>query len=101
MIHGLSEEQQKLLFDTVITPLKQKNCEVWVFGSRARGDYQKFSDIDLLFSPPKKQKLPPGFLFEIKSEAEESNLIYKLDLVNIHELADSYRESVMKDRVLL
>ena len=31
-----------------LLPLKSKGALIYLFGSRAKGDYRKFSDIDLL-----------------------------------------------------
>ena len=96
MIHGLNSQEVALLTTLVIEPLKDLGCEVWVFGSRARGDQKNFSDIDLLFSSPKPIKA--AHLFEIKDAIIESDLPYKVDLVNESDTAESYRESVLRDR---
>lgn len=97
--YGLSEVEFQILKDLLIDPLKDQGAQLWIFGSRARGDHQKFSDIDILFSVSKK--LPEIFLFNIKDSLEESNLPYKVDLVNLENLAKSYRDDVLKDRIQL
>lgn len=96
MKFGLSENEFNLLKKLALDPLKQSGAKVWVFGSRSRGDHKKFSDIDLLFdfmdvAPPK------GLLFEIKDSLENSNLSYKVDLVNKKEIAQSYYDNIQKD----
>ena len=47
MKFGLTAEEFSLLDELVIAPLKKHDCRVWIFGSRAREDHQKFSDIDI------------------------------------------------------
>jgi len=53
---------------------------VWVYGSRAKGDFRPGSDIDLTI------KLVPGvnpsstFLSKIRQNLEDLNLIYMIDL---------------------
>lgn len=101
MKFGLTEEEFSILNSAVIQPLKEKNCTVWIFGSRARGDFKNFSDIDLLYAAPPLSKLTPGFYGLLKEAADRSRLNYKVDLVNVEDLAQSYRESVLKDRILL
>ena len=101
MIQGLTQAENELLEHLAIRPLKEMGCEVWVFGSRARGDHRKFSDIDLLFKLPVGQTLPHGFVSELHEALEESNLVYKVDLVEEKDLAESYRDGVFKNRVLL
>lgn len=101
MIQGLDQKSQSVLERLMIEPLKSMGCHVWVFGSRARGDYSEFSDIDLLFEKPNGVTLPVGFLSELRESLEESNLIYKVDLVDIDELAKSYEAGVKRDRIPL
>jgi len=101
MKFGLASSELSLLQDIVVNPLKSLGASVWIFGSRAREEHKPFSDIDLLFELPKTVLIPTGKLYEIKSNAEESKLPYKVDLVNIEDLAESYRDNVMADRVML
>lgn len=99
MKFGLSESHFAILNEKLIVPLKQKGASLWVFGSRARGDYKPFSDIDILFSIKEQSSLTDGELFLIKEDLIESNLPIKVDLVNEKELAKSYRDNVIRDRV--
>ncbi len=101
MKYGLTQEEFAIVKRIAIDPLKEKGCAVWIFGSRARGDHRKFSDIDLLYSTPKSTGLPSGMIFSIKDQLEESRLSYKVDLVNSEDLASSYKENVLKDRIVL
>ncbi|TVQ79672.1 MAG: nucleotidyltransferase domain-containing protein [Bradymonadales bacterium] len=99
MKFGLTDKELKQLQNKVIQPLRDRGARVWVFGSRARGDHKKFSDLDILFEVPIDRELEPGFLFEIKSEMEDSNFPYKVDLVDSKSLAESYRAGVEAERV--
>lgn len=99
MKFGLNQKEWSLLNDLLIQPLKKHSVQVWVFGSRARGDHAKFSDIDVLYSIPTNVKLPDNFIFHIKDDLENSNLPYKVDLVCESEAAKNYLPSILKDRV--
>lgn len=99
MKFGLSESHFNILNEKLIIPLKKNGAKIWVFGSRARGDHKPFSDIDILFSIEGQSSLTDGQLFLIKEDLIESNLPIKVDLVNEKDLAKSYRDNVMKDRV--
>ena len=99
MKFGLTDQEWKILSELAIEPLKNLGVKVWIFGSRARGDFKKFSDIDLLYSDlddDQKSKI-----YSIKSSLEESSLSYKVDLVDESELAESYRNQVILDRCLI
>lgn len=97
MRFGLTEEQWKILLDLVISPLKTKGCRVYIFGSRVTQNFHSHSDVDILYSP--ESELPSGFIGKINESIEESRFPFRVDLVRESELARSYRDSVMKNRV--
>ena len=68
-----------------------------LYGSRARGDFQPRSDIDLaVYAMPEKQR--GGFAME----AEELPTLLKLDIVNISPNMDpAFLENIEKDGVVL
>ncbi len=99
MKFGLDEQEYEVLFKTLIQPLIDQGARVWVFGSRARGDYRPFSDVDILYELSSDQPLPKGFLFELKDSMDNSNFPYKVDLVERKEVAKSYRDQVEQDKV--
>jgi len=97
MKFGLTKEQHDFIDSTVVTPLKAVNARVWVFGSRARGDQQAFSDLDLLIESADDLTATLG---DIEEQLIESNFPYKVDLVLEKNLAEAYRTSYLNDRVL-
>jgi predicted nucleotidyltransferase len=101
MKFGLTENELNLLNAILIQPLKKNGAKVWIFGSRARGDQDKFSDIDLLFKVKEGNELPKGLLFDLKTQIEDARIPYKVDLVNDKDLAPSYRSSVYQDKIIL
>ena len=96
-LFGLTPDQYIILKNLAIDPLKGKGCKVWVFGSRAKNTNQKFSDIDLLYESAVPLEL--NYLFEIKSNLEESNFPIKVDIVSADELAESYKDDILSTRV--
>ena len=59
-----------------------ENACVWVFGSRAEQTKKPFSDFDLAIDAT--LALPYLTLVELKNEFEESDLPYKVDIVDWH-----------------
>ncbi len=74
---------------------KNKVKKAGIFGSYARGDYKKNSDIDIIVEPPKGL----GFEFVgIKFDLEEG-IKRKVDLVTYKSLHPLLREKILKDEM--
>ena len=101
MTFGLSESDYQILNDYLILPLKTSYAKVYVFGSRARGQNHPFSDIDILFEEDPQHPIPIERISLFKDRLENSNMTVKVDLVNWNNLAESYKPSVLKDRILI
>jgi predicted nucleotidyltransferase len=96
---GLTPKDYEILRDVVLLPLKRL-ADVYLFGSRARGTQHPYSDIDLLYElHGPETTATQRTISDIKEAAEESNLTVKVDLVNAKDLAESYRENVMRERI--
>ena len=72
---------------------KGEEVKIFLFGSRARGDSSRFSDIDIGFLSNKDISKELVLLREI---IEESNIPYKVDIVNLSENKDLL-EIVLKE----
>jgi predicted nucleotidyltransferase len=99
MTFGFSENEFELLLRLVIAPLKTQGLKVFIFGSRATGKHHKFSDVDILWENPHNLELPKAFISNIKEEIEESRFPVKVDLVASLDLAESYRDTVNRQKV--
>lgn len=78
---GLKEEE----FYLMIEILKKYSREIeWVkiFGSRARGDFKNYSDIDLAIN------FKEDTILEIKDKFSESNLQYGVDIVDYKKIGN-------------
>ena len=95
-MYGLSAEELAYLRTHVVAPIEQRGGKVWLFGSRARGAHQKYSDVDLLIEGDKRDLC--ALLGQLKEELEESNFPFAVDLVFADDLAASYADSVLRER---
>ena len=81
-----------------MNPLKNQGATVWVFGSRARGDYQVFSDLDLMVSAKNDVS---AHISKIQEVLEQENFPFKVDIVESKNFAESYRNNFDRDKVQL
>ena len=95
---GLSEKEFAFIRENIVEPLSSWGFTVYVFGSRARGDHQQFSDLDLLLEGEYKKSKDKIALK--KEMLEESNFPYVVELVAAAELAEAYSRQVEKDKVM-
>lgn len=75
------------------------DATVWVFGSRATGRAKKFSDLDLCLMAP--QPLSLDRISAIAGEFAESDLPWKVDIVDWWSISQGFREIIERDQVLL
>lgn len=101
MKFGMTKAQFEILDTHVIQPLKDQGATVYIFGSRTRDLHHPYSDVDILFSVSENKALPTGFIATITENITESKFPFSVDIVNENELAQSYRNSVLSERVQL
>ena len=73
--------------------------EVWAFGSRARGRPKPFSDLDLAVVTDKPLSL--DLLAALAEAFSESDLPWKVDLVDWATTSPSFREIIGRDKVVV
>jgi uncharacterized protein len=66
---------------------------IWLFGSRARGDFRPHSDIDLAFEFDSSRE--PGFSAFWALMQNEAETLLNLDLVDYHSCQESLRTSIL------
>lgn len=62
----------------------------YLFGSRLTNRVKPFSDIDLLYFDNISNKE----VFQLKDDLEESNLPYKVDLIDYNKCSDSFKKII-------
>ena len=93
MKFGLTDETFKKIKNVVD---KFRNYDFFVFGSRARGDYKKNSDIDIVV----KNCIDEKEKFNVKNEMDLLNIPYTIDLIFIEDITKKeFLESIERDEV--
>src|SRR5690606_31347768 len=71
--------------------------EIYLFGSWARGDASRTSDIDLAIVP--KGPIPKELLATLRERLEESTVPYRVDVVNLDEVDGDFRSRVLQEAI--
>jgi predicted nucleotidyltransferase len=74
------------------------DATIYLFGSRARGTQSKWSDIDIALD--NGHPISRFVLGEIMSIFEASNILYKIQVLDINSVNDAMKTSILKERVL-
>ena len=93
-MYGLSNRQAKTLLK-ILFARKNGLSQVKLFGSRARGDYKKISDVDLAvkFSRPIQAQLAADFA--------NSNFPYTTDIIDLDIAGENLLRNIARDGKLL
>lgn len=76
-----------------------QDAKVFVFGSRANGTAKKFSDLDLAIDV--KHKISLSDFAKIHSDFEESDLPYKVDIIDLKTIEESFRNKIASDLIAI
>lgn len=75
------------------------NYEVWAFGSRAKGTARAFSDLDLAIIT--NSPLPLALSAALAEDFSESDLPWKVDVVDWATTGTAFRKIIERDHVKL
>jgi uncharacterized protein len=76
-----------------------RGAKAWVFGSRATGRARRYSDLDLAIDAGRRLSLDE--LAELSEAFSDSDLPYRVDLVDWHDIDDRWRRMIAPERVAL
>lgn len=75
----------------------KQSIKILVFGSRARGNYQKYSDLDIWVET--SPALNTAEITELKEFFEESDLSIKIDIVSPQTVLQDYLPNIQKELI--
>lgn len=95
MTFGLTPAEYRYISQEVVAPLQAQGAQVFCYGSRARGDHQPFSDLDLMVEADHDLS---ALVSQLQEQLSAGNFPYKVDLVQLRHFADAYRPGYLRDR---
>ena len=88
---------------TIVTGILREHLpagtKAWVFGSRATGTARAYSDLDLALEGPRQ--LDSALLADLRLAMSESDLRYKVDLIDLQRVDPAFRASIGPDLIPL
>lgn len=73
--------------------------EIWAFGSRVNGNAKQFSDLDLAIMS--EQPTPLALIAEIAEAFSDSNLPWKVDLVDWATTSERFRQVIAAQKLVI
>jgi predicted nucleotidyltransferase len=96
---AMQEEVEKILRAVLQTHLT-KGEQVYVFGSRARGAARAYSDLDIAIDG-QGRKLDFSTECALKGDLEESDIPYRVDIIDLNAVSPQFKQSIQADLVPL
>jgi predicted nucleotidyltransferase len=81
----------------VLDALQGRRVKVWLFGSQATSRARPHSDIDVAILP--LEPLPGSVLPTLRQALEDSNSIYNVDVVDLLDVDERFRQRVLKEGI--
>ena len=78
----------------VLDFFKDEKVKIFLFGSRAQGKNSVTSDVDLGIWPKTNKDAKKITL--LKEKIENSNIPYKVDIVNLKEISNDFKKEILK-----
>ena len=83
---------------SIIDFFRHDRVKIVLFGSRARGDNSVFSDVDIGVIPA--GELNRRRITLLQEKIEELNIPYKVEIVNLSEVSDEFKQEALKEAVI-
>ena len=94
--HGIDQKVQHKIIG--ILKVLHPNAKIYLYGSRARGDFRQWSDIDLALDIGSGN--PRIALGEARSVMEALSIPYSIDLVDANHVQEPLRTIIKKEGIL-
>jgi predicted nucleotidyltransferase len=91
-------DHRRLVLNILRANLPQ-SIKTWVFGSRATGRARRYSDLDLAIEAGRRLTLDETA--RLAEAFSDSDLPYRVDLVDWHDIDDRWRQIIVAERVAL
>ena len=93
MRFGLEKRHLDFIMQVLTDNIPQKEAKFYIFGSRAKGNYKEYSDIDIAIKLS-DEKLSADILGKILMEFSDSTLPYEVDVIDLNAIDDKFKNLI-------
>lgn len=86
-----------VVIQSILQKYLPSHAKVWAYGSRTKNKAKKFSDLDLAIDAG--DPLANIILTNIAYDLEESDLPYKVDIVDWAMLSEAFQKRISEDKI--
>ena len=83
--------------EIILKELHTADCRIFLFGSRARKDNHRFSDMDIGILPGKN--FNERVLYTLRDKLNDSIIPFKVEVVNFNYADAAFKQEALKDAV--
>ncbi len=91
--------QHLVMVQDILKACLLPTAQVYVFGSRARGTTKRAADLDLAIDAGRA--LTAQESLELWDQFEQSDLPYKVDVVDLHTIKPEFKSMIERDMIAL
>ena len=95
---GLEDRHVEFIKDMLKKHISSPDAKFYIFGSRAKGKYQEYSDVDIAIDFP---ELTLDKKLKIESDFENSTFPYEVDIVDLNTIQENFKNIIKDDLVEL
>ena len=98
MKFGLEDRHVNFIKEILFKHITNPDAKFYIFGSRAKGRYKEYSDVDIAIDSPDmtlEQKL------KLESDFENSIFPYEVDVVDLNDIKENFKNVIINDLVEL
>ena len=95
---GLEESQIDFIKNILQKYVKNSDAKFYIFGSRAKGCFKEYSDVDIAID---SNDFDDDIKLKIEAEFENSTFPCEVDIVDLNNIKESFRNLIQDDLVLL
>jgi uncharacterized protein len=86
---------EKKHLEIVLQILRKYPYQFYAYGSRVKGTAHQFSDLDLCY----QENIPISITRKIKEEFQESNLPFRVEVINWCRMSSEFQDLIKKDLI--